>query len=165
MVGRFTTVLDLEGVAGVRDGAGVAVLTLCWRTGTGLRSSGRASTAGSSTGEGEATASSTTADCSGDGSFGSGTASAFGDASGVGNDGLGGTSCAGDASDSTCFTSSPFSGWNCLGLGGHSRFSFTSSLAASPPFPESALGVRGGADVTDCRFVCCSNLPMRFATL
>lgn len=54
-----------------------------------------------------------------------------------------------------------------LGLGGHSLFSLTSILASSLVMFDTALDVRGGVvgGKDACLFVCCSNLPMRFATL
>lgn len=55
-----------------------------------------------------------------------------------------------------------------LGRGGHSRFSFCSIFSASPDalFCDVTLDVRGGTfGVIDWRFVCCSNRPMRLATL
>lgn len=48
------------------------------------------------------------------------------------------------------------------GFGGHSRFSLTSSLAESPVILEATLVLRGEMD---WRFFCCSNRPMRLATL
>jgi hypothetical protein len=48
------------------------------------------------------------------------------------------------------------------GFGGHSRFSFTSSLAESPVMLEATLLLRGEMD---WRFFCCSKRPMRLATL
>ena len=54
------------------------------------------------------------------------------------------------------------------GRGGHSRFSFCSIFSASPDalFCDVTLEVRGGTFGTiDWRFVCCSNRPMRLATL
>lgn len=49
--------------------------------------------------------------------------------------------------------------------GGHSLFSFTSSLAESPVVCEATLELRGPGDEGSCFFVCCSNRPMRLATL
>ena len=49
--------------------------------------------------------------------------------------------------------------------GGHSLFSFTSSLAESPVVCETTLELRGPGDDGGCFLVCCSNRPMRFATL
>ena len=49
--------------------------------------------------------------------------------------------------------------------GGHSLFSFVSSLAESPVLWETTLELRGPGDEEGCFFVCCSNRPMRFATL
>lgn len=56
------------------------------------------------------------------------------------------------------------------GRGGHSRFSLMSSLAESPVLWLTTLAVRvsKGEDVepeSDVRLVCCSNRPMRLATL
>ena len=57
-----------------------------------------------------------------------------------------------------------------LDLGGHSLFSLISSFAESPVLWLATLAVRvsSGEDVepeSDERFVCCSNRPMRLATL
>jgi len=49
--------------------------------------------------------------------------------------------------------------------GGHSLFSFISSLTESPVVWETTLELRGPGDEERCFFVCCSNRPMRFATL
>lgn len=52
-------------------------------------------------------------------------------------------------------------------FGGHSRFSFTSSLAESPVVWDVTLAVRGAAAAAEdgWRFVCSSKRPMRLATL
>lgn len=49
--------------------------------------------------------------------------------------------------------------------GGHSLFSFVSSLAESPVVWGTTLELRGPGDEERCFLVCCSNRPMRFATL
>ena len=49
--------------------------------------------------------------------------------------------------------------------GGHSLFSLASSLVESPVVCETTLELRGPGDEGGCFFVCCSNRPMRFATL
>ena len=49
--------------------------------------------------------------------------------------------------------------------GGHSLFSFGSSLAESPVVWGTTFEVRGPGDDERCFFVCCSKRPMRFATL
>ncbi len=58
---------------------------------------------------------------------------------------------------------------SCTNFGGHSRFSLSlgSSFAESPVFCALTIEGRGAPLVPtiDCRFVCCSNRPMRFATL
>lgn len=52
-------------------------------------------------------------------------------------------------------------------FGGHSLFSFVSSLAESPAIWDETLELRGIADAAedDWRLFCCSKRPMRFATL
>lgn len=53
-----------------------------------------------------------------------------------------------------------------FGLGGHSRFSFSSSLAESPVCCDATLDARGGfAAAPGLRLCCCSKRPMRLATL
>ena len=52
-----------------------------------------------------------------------------------------------------------------LGFGGHSRFSFSSSFAASPVCCDATLDERGGSPTADCLLFCCSKRPMRLATL
>jgi len=56
-----------------------------------------------------------------------------------------------------------------MGLGGHSLFSLTSSLAESPVRCDETLTLRGimigDVDEVEERLVCCSKRPMRFATL
>lgn len=49
--------------------------------------------------------------------------------------------------------------------GSHSLFSFISSFVESPVVWETTLELWGPGDEERCFFVCCSNLPMRFATL
>lgn len=91
--------------------------------------------------------------------------SVLGDASGVGRAGLVGVaSCTGGPAEEVTTAAVSFS-FSAFGRGGHSRFSFTSSRGPSPARCDTGVPVRGGMDVKDCRFVCCSNRPMRFATL
>ena len=53
-----------------------------------------------------------------------------------------------------------------LALGGHSRFSFNSSFAASPVCCDVTLDERGGTlAAAACFLFCCSKRPMRLATL
>jgi hypothetical protein len=50
-------------------------------------------------------------------------------------------------------------------LGGHSRFSLTSSVAESSVACEATLELRGEAPTDDWRLFCCSKRPIRLATL
>ena len=50
-------------------------------------------------------------------------------------------------------------------LGGHSRFSLTSSIAESPVVCDATLELRGEAPINDWRLFCCSKRPIRLATL
>ncbi len=55
-----------------------------------------------------------------------------------------------------------------FGLGGHSRFSFSSSFAESPVCCDATLDARGwfaAAAAPGLRLCCCSKRPMRLATL
>ena len=180
VAGRPAAGLALEGVAGGR----MAEPVLDCRTGAGfLACSGVPASAGAgSAGSGPAwgsrggdvgvsvgrgvSAVSADVPSMGDAGPRRSAASGFGDASGVGRAGLGeGSSsltASGGGGDETVFNS--FSSLPVL-TGGQTRFSFTSSLSASPAMWETGVDTRGGTEVSDCRLVCCSNRPMRFATL
>ena len=175
MVGRLPAALALDGVVGAR----APVPMLDWRAGTGLAALGCGGTSA-----GAASADATSG--GGDTAFGAETSvvsavassmtggalcrsagSSFGDASGVGRAGLTGmTPCAGASDEGVAAKGVSFSfSFSTFVRGGHSRFSFASSLCPSPVSCDTGVPVRGGIEVRDCLLVCCSNRPMRFATL
>ena len=89
----------------------------------------------------------------------------FGSGSGSGSDaGAGGS---GDLIKLSSFDSNALATIGARGFGGHSRRSLSSSFAASPVCCDATLDERGGtADAAFCCFLfCCSNRPMRLATL
>lgn len=172
--GRLAVALALEGVTGVRV---LAAAVVDGRVAAGLRAgaAGVGSTcAGSAGGSSGAAGAGTSAASAGvlsmtDAGSCKSAASGLGDASGVGRAGFSGaTSRTGGAGGGEVAGSGDFAvsvSVSAFGRGGHSRFT-TSSLATSPVWCESGVPVRdGGAPVSDCRLVCCSNRPMRFATL
>jgi hypothetical protein len=160
-VAAAAVVLAFVGEEGNRDVIVAGASTLACRTAAGfVEVDDDAVDAGAQTGAGSA--SGRASGIADDGSSSSCVASALGDASGVGNDGLGGVSSCADASGVVALVCGSGS---CLGCGGHSRLSFASIFAASPDGFDSALDVREGVPCRECRFVCCSNRPMRFATL
>ena len=91
------------------------------------------------------------------------TVAGFGSSSGSGA-GAGGS---GDLIKPSSFDSNALATIGALGFGGHSRRSFSSSFAASPVCWDATLDDLGGAaDAAFCCFLfCCSNRPMRLATL
>lgn len=163
--GRPEVGLSFEGVVGTRVPA-VDGRALCGFVGAGAVGGGDTAGAGSSGAGGSGAGS--IGLCGGDAAaLRKSEGSALGDASGVGNAGRSDATSrgGGDVASTLGSGSFSFSFSAAFGRGGHSRFSFTSSFAASPATFESELDVRAGAEPIDCRFVCCSNRPMRFATL